>query len=252
MSASVLAGLLFFCVLAPCLHVLVSRAVKAAAWSFAPLATGEPEAFHYERSVYPTALPAMQQIVALVVASGLLVGVGLNGGPRWIAVLGAVAFAGAVALDLARWERVSVSADNLWFQRGLRGRIHQVAIENIRDVSVEEEDRRYFTLRRGLANRLCRLAVRMSDKRLLALPKTDAPTGLDAVEAVANHVRARLQVQHDRERLQASQRAADDAASRIADEPPDPDRELRRELMRLRRQALAPDVPKAVHADDKA
>ena len=34
--------------------------------------------------------------------------------------LGAAAWFGALALDLLRWERVAVSANNLWFQRGLR------------------------------------------------------------------------------------------------------------------------------------
>ena len=56
---SVVAGFVLFCGLAVCLHVLLSRAIKAGAWSFAPLSTGEPEAFHYERSVYPTAVRPM-------------------------------------------------------------------------------------------------------------------------------------------------------------------------------------------------
>ena len=158
--------------------------------------------------------------------------------------------AGGIALDLLRWERVAVSAGNLWFQRGLRGRVHQVAIENIRDLTVEEEDRRSFTFRHGLANRLCRLSVRMHDKRLLALTKTDAASGLEAVEAVANHLRTRLQMQHDQATLATSERNAASAAVRIADEPPDSDRDMRRELMRLRRKAQAPDVPKAVRLDE--
>jgi len=244
--ASILTGIVLFGGLAACLHVALSRAIKAAAWSFAPLSSGEPEAFHYERSVYPTALAPTQQIVVLVLASGALFGIGVLAGPSWLALIALAAFAGAVALDLLRWERVSVSAGNLWFQRGLRGRVHQVAIENIRDLSVVEEDRRSFTLRHGLSNRLCRLSVRMQDKRALVLPKTDAASGLDAVEAVANHLRSRLQLQHDREKIAASQQDGSAAAAKIADEPPDPDRALRQELKRLRRQALAPDVPKAV------
>mgnify|MGYP002141142635 CR=1 FL=1 len=41
---------------------------------------------------------------------------------------------GGGSLDLRRWERVAVSANNLWFQRGLGQKVHQVALENIRDV----------------------------------------------------------------------------------------------------------------------
>lgn len=248
--ASVLTGIVLFGGLAACLHVVIARAVKATAWSIAPLSTGEPEAFHYERSVYTTALAPMQQVVALVIGAGALFGIGVLAGPGWLTVLAVALFAGGIALDLLRWERVAVSAGNLWFQRGLRGRVHQVAIENIRDLTVEEEDRRSFTFRHGLANRLCRLSVRMHDKRLLALTKTDAASGLEAVEAVANHLRTRLQMQHDQETLAASERDAASAAARIADEPPDPDRDMRRELMRLRRKAQAPDVPKAVRLDE--
>jgi hypothetical protein len=246
---SLLAGMSLFCGLSVCLHVLASRAAKAAAWSFTPLSSSEPEAFQYERSVYPTALPAMQRVVVLVLAAGALAGWGTLAGPPWLVVLAVPVFAAALWFDLMHWERVSVSAGNLWFQRGLRGRIHQVAIENIRDLSVEEEDKRSLTLRHGLNNRLCRLSVCMSDKRVLPLPKTDANGGLEAVEAVANHLRGRLQMQHDRARIEASQRQADAAALKIADEPPDPDREIRMELRRLRRKALAPDVPKAVQFD---
>lgn len=254
-TASILTGVLLCGGLAACLHVVLSRAIKAAAWSFAPLAEGEPEAFRYERSVYPTAVAAMQQIVALVIGSGLLFGAGVLAGPWWLALLAALAFLGALALDLLRWERVAVSANNLWFQRGLRGRIHQVAIDNIRDLTVVEEERRFFTLRHGLVNRLCRLSVRMQDKRALVLPKTDAAGGLESVEAVANHLRGRLQMQHDRAKLAASQQQGSAAAAKLsgelADAPDDPDRALRQEIARLRRQALAPDVPKAVKLDPK-
>jgi hypothetical protein len=111
-----------------------------------------------------------------------------------------IALGGAVLLDILRWERVAVSAHNLWFQRGFRNNVHQVALENIRDVSVDESAARGFTLRHGIRNRLVRLAVRMADKRVVALPKTDAFSGLDSVEAVANHLRMRLQQLRERER----------------------------------------------------
>jgi len=134
---------------------------------------------------------------------------------------------------------VAVSGHNLWFQRGFRGQVHQVALDNIRDVSVEETAARGFTLRHGRNNRLVRLNVRMQDKRVIALPKTDAHSSIDAVEAVANHLRMRLQQLHDQELARTKHLA------RHAVAPPEPDadtqaaqeQELRRALQRLRQGA---------------
>ena len=139
---------------------------------------------------------------------------------------------GAVLLDVLRWERVAASAQNLWFQRGFRSTVRQVALENIRDVSVEESEANGFTLRHGTHNRFVRLSVRMADKRVVALPKTDAYTGLDAVEAVANHLRLRL-TQHlcnrDRSRQTGTPAAPEAAKAQEA--------ELRRALRKLRGRA---------------
>jgi hypothetical protein len=228
------------------IHFLVARAIKGVAWLWSPLATSEPEAFRYERAVYHTAATETMQVIAAALVAGLLFWWGANRGSGWFWAAGALALAGAVALDLLRWERVSVSANNLWFQRGFGGKVHQVAIENIHDLAVEESEVRGFTLRHGIRNRLCRLRVRMTDKRVIALPKTDAYKGLDDVEAVANHLRARLQLSGDRQSLQRASKQASEAAQAVASRPPDQESELRRELKRLRRGALAPEVPKAV------
>ena len=171
-------------------HVLASRAVKAVLWSTSPLSGGEPQAYSYERNVYRTAETGAMQIVALALATGLLVWVAGASGSGWLWLLAALAWVATLGLDLLRWERVAVSANNLWFQRGLGQTVHQVAFENIRDVAVEERDVQGLTLRHGNRNRVCRLQVRMNDKRVVALPKTDAHTGLDAVEEVANVARA--------------------------------------------------------------
>ena len=54
-------------------HFLLSRGVKAVLWSVSPLATGEPQAYTYERDVWRSAEPEMLQVVIAVLASGLLV-----------------------------------------------------------------------------------------------------------------------------------------------------------------------------------
>lgn len=233
-------------------HYLASRAVKAVLWSVSPLSTGEPQAYAYERDVWRTSDPAMTQVLAAVLASGLVVWLGGVLGLGWLSGLGILAWFGALALDLLRWERVAVSANNLWFQRGLGQKVHQVAYENIRDAHVEEKEAGGFTLRRGRHNRVCRLQVRMKDKRVVALPKTDAYSGLGDVEEVANQLRARLRHLEDREAVKRSEAAAHDAAQRAAQAPASADAELRRALRRLRAGALAPDVPRAVKLRDDA
>lgn len=227
-------------------HALASRAVKAVLWSTSPLSVGEPQAYSYERNVYRTAeMPAMQ-VVAAAIGTGLLVWVAGVVGSGWLWLLAALAWAGTLGLDLLRWERVAVSANNLWFQRGMGQKVHQVAFENIRDVAVEEKDAKGFTLRHGTHNRVCRLQIRMKDKRVVALPKTDAHHELADVEEVANQLRQRLRHLEDRMGLKRSSEEASRAAKQAAEQPPTGDDELQLALRRLRAQALAPHVPKAV------
>lgn len=227
-------------------HVLAARAVKAVLWSVSPLAEGEPQAFSYERDVWRTAEPGAMQVVGAAAGAGLLFWIAGLAHSWWLVALALLAWGGAVAFDLLSWQRVAVSANNLWFQRGLGQTVHQVAFENIRDVAVEERDEGWFTLRRGRKNRVCRLQVRMKDKRVVALPKTDAHTGLTDVEEVANQLRQRLRHLEDRESIRRSQAKGSEAAQEAAAQPPAEEDELKRALRKLRRGALAPDVPKAV------
>lgn len=227
-------------------HYLGSKAVKAVLWSVSPLSTGEPQAFAYERDVWRTAEPAMLQVLIAVLASGVVVWLGAVTGLGWLSGLGVLAWIGALLFDLQRWERVAVSANNLWFQRGYWEKVHQVAYENIRDAHIEEKDTGGFTLRRGRHNRVCRLQVRMKDKRIVALPKTDAHSGLGDVEEVANQLRQRLRHLEDRAAVKRSEAEAHEAAKRAALTPTGGDDELHRALRKLRAGALAPDVPPAV------
>jgi hypothetical protein len=227
-------------------HYLASRAAKAVMWSVSPLSTGEPQAFTYEREVYSTAEATTMQIVGAVLAAGMIAWLGGVAGWSWLTALGLLAWAGALTFDLRRWERVAVSANNLWFQRGLGQTVHQVAFENIRDVHVEERDARGFTLRHGTRNRVCRLQVRMKDKRIVALPKTDAQSGLADVESVANQLRQRLRHMEDRASVKRAEDVGHEAAQAAAQTPSAGDAEIRRALRKLRAGALAPDAPKAV------
>jgi hypothetical protein len=219
-------------------HAVLSRGVKAVLWAWAPLASGEPEAARYEREVLPTADLPMMQIVAGAAAAGLVFWLALATGSSLIWLASFAAMAGVIVVDVLRWERVAVSGHNLWFQRGFRGKVHQVVLDNIRDASIDESEARGFTLRHGTHNRMVRLQVRMNDKRLIALPKTDGHSGRESVESVANFLEMRLQQIRDRDPARKP---------RLADLPPRPaavseavaaqDEDLRRALARLRKHA---------------
>lgn len=242
----------FFLAIAVAAHVLLSRGAKAVSSAVWPLATGEPEVAGYERRVYGTADRATLEITALVLVSGGVMWVGMTWKFGWLGALGILMLLGAVVLDMVRWERVTVSANFVWFQRGLGHKVHQVAIENIRDVSVVESDTPGYTLRHLNRNRTCRLNMRMKDKRVVALPKTDAHAELDAVEALANHIRSRQQLAGDREAVKRSSVEGSETAARAAREPTSADREMLRELRRLRKKAQAPDLPPAVKPVERA
>jgi hypothetical protein len=270
-------------------HILIGRGTKALTASFQPLASGELELAGYDRNVYGTSDRAMLEVVAAPIVAGLVIWLGVALSFGWLIFLGILGVLGAVAFDMARWERVGVSASYVWFQRGFTGKVHQVAIENIRDVSVVEEDGTLPTLRHFNRNRVCRLLMRMTDKRAVALPKTDAETQLEAVENAANQIRWRLQAlldkqndkrsgdkRGDRPAGERSARSEPGAATRpgfVATRPgppdtvagaPDPDggriptagdKEMLRELRRLRKQraeaAAAAADPSKARADSE-
>ncbi len=230
----------FLVALAVAAHALASRIVKAVLWAWSPLAIGEPEAFSYERRVYHTADAAMLQVIGLAAAAGFAAWAGVVLETAWAAAVAVPLFVGALVLDLRRWERVAASASALWFQRGFFARVHQIDAENIRDITVEETEAGGFTLRHGFHNRVARLKVRMNDKRVAALPKTDAAGGLDGLEAVANHVRLRMDHLRHRRAAKMSPQEAGAAADAAAQAPRSDDDDLRRTLRQLRRGAPRP------------
>jgi hypothetical protein len=228
------------------LHAVIARSVKTVLGAARPLASGEPEACGYERHVYHTAAPQMLGVVGTALAAGLVLWLAYVSGSGWLSALGLLCVLAAVGIDLWWWERVTASASYLWFQRGLRGSVHQVLIDNIDDLSVDETEVGGFTLRHGRRNAVCRLTLRLNDKHRVALPKTDARKGFADVEAVANHVRARKQQAEDRRLLSEAQARATQAAAAAAQAKPSHDAEKLLELRRLRQKALAPELPPAV------
>jgi hypothetical protein len=161
--------------------------------------------------------------VALAIVGGAM----LWAGAYWASPLAwgiaVTVLVAALALDLASWQRVEVSAEHLWFQRGLGGKVHQVLIENIRDVHVEQTEVGGLTLRHGRDNATVRIKLRMRDRYVAALPKAGAYSSRADVEHVAAMIDERL----------VSLRA--EAAMR----PADADRDLKRALKRLHRDATA-------------
>ena len=245
-AISLLLTLPFMLGLALGMHWVVSRTATAVAWAASPLATGEAEAYRYERRTYHTAHPEMLEIIALALCAGVLFWCALQWGGGWLWTGGLLLVGAAVALDLWVWERVSASANFLWAQRGLRGEVKQVAIENIRELSVEEDDDAGgFTFRHGRHNRLVRLDVRLAENEAVDLPWTDAYTGLDDVEAMANHLRARQLIRGEGQSLKQAEDKASATARAAAAQAPSLDAEMVRELKRLRQGALAPELPKA-------
>lgn len=251
---TVVLALPFLLALAVGAHALLSRALKVLVWSWSPLSEREPEAATYERRVYHTATAPMMQVVAAALASGLLMWLAfvLRSQARWFALASVLALIAAIALDLRRWERVAATASHLWFQRGLGSRVHSIALDDVRDVAVEETEAAGFTLRHGRRNQLVRLTVRTAEKRLISLPKTDAHGGLDAVETVANHARMRIGHLRQAKRLQESSDEATDAARAAASAVSSRGDDLRVALQRLRQRATAPDVPAAIKPPGRA
>ncbi len=244
---SLLLKLPLLIVIAFAAHVLISRGAKWLLETASPLSGDEPEAVRYQREVYGTPARETLQIVVLVGAAALLLGLGATLAPDWVGALGAGLLPAAVVLDLLRWERATASANFVWFQRGVSRKVHQIAIENIRDVAVQEEEAGGFTLLHGKNNRVCRVLLRLHDKRIVSLPRTDTWRGLDAVEGLANHVRARLLLLGERAGIERAERDSDMAplAAEPAQSPEE--RALRQELKRVRRAARAAETPETTN-----
>lgn len=220
-----LALLLPLVALAVGLQLTIATIVKQALIRLAPLARGEPRIAGYESSVVESVDIASRAVLLLAACAGLALWAAAAFASPAAWSLTALLLGAGLALDLLRWQRVEVGTDHVWFQRGLHRTVHQVLIENIRDVAIEQADLAGPTLRHGLRGAgTLRLKLRMKDRHVAALPKAGRASGRFGVEAVEAYVRERL----------ASLRA--EAAMR----PVDPDHDLKRALRRLRRAAPQP------------
>lgn len=180
--------------LAVALHVGIGGGIKTVLAASRPLAGAEPEVASYERTVYGSVELAMRQVVGLVAVAGLLFWLAARMASPWLGACGGLTLLGALALDLSRWVRVTVSADTLWCQRGLGSKTHHVPIDDIADVAITETRVDGWTLHRGRNHTMCRLNLVLLNKRTVLLPKTDARGNLESVEKVANHIRLRRQL----------------------------------------------------------
>jgi hypothetical protein len=177
-------------------HAALSWSTKALLWLWSPLARDEVEEKVYQRAVYRTADPALRPVIGMAAAAGLAWGLGLvwqSGFSSWLMFSGVMAVMAALVMDLQRWDRVAVTASFVWFQRGFGNTVHRVSLNNVIEVLVQEKDEPCITLRRWRKSRSARLAIRTADKRLVSLPKTDAFSGLESIEIMANFLRHRLQ-----------------------------------------------------------
>lgn len=177
-------------------HAALSRLTKALLWAWSPLSRDEPEVKVYQRAVYRTADPTLRPVVGVVATAGLAWGLGLVWNSffsSWLMFTGVMAIMAAIVMDLQRWERVAVTANSVWFQRGFGHNVHHISLNQIREVLVQEKNEHGATLRRWRNNRSVRLAIRMADRRLVALPKTDAFSGRKTIETMADFLRHRLQ-----------------------------------------------------------
>jgi hypothetical protein len=200
---------LLFAIALPCAflaHASLSWLLKSLLWAWSPLAQGEVEAFAYQRAVYRTADRSLRPVLMVVAGAGVAWGGGLVC-PAPIAMMlmfsGVLAILAALVMDLQRWERVAVTSSSLWFQRGFGHKVHHLSLHNVAEVIVHEKDERLATLRHWRGNRSIRLCVRMSEKQVVTLPKTDVFSGAEAVEQVANFMRHRLQQIREVEATQA-------------------------------------------------
>jgi hypothetical protein len=202
------------------LHSCAARTLKAFLSKLRPLAVSEPAIAGYERGVYDSTQPAMLLVATVAIGGGAMLWYAAYTAQTlaWLGCVGLLLL--AVLLDIALWQRVEVSADYVWFRRGFAGSVHQVVIDNIRDVTIEREPAG-LTLRRGVRSVSVRLKMRMKDRYVAALPKAGHADDVAAVARQIDHRLATIRVEK-------------------AARPVDPDRKLRRALRKLQREQAQP------------
>lgn len=225
------------------LEVLVVRVATAACLSYAPLSGDETDSVTYQRSLFTPGERALLGVWGGLVAAGLLWWLGAAYDSGWLVALGLLAWLGALAWDVWTWERVAASVKFVSWRRGWQHSTRRVPVSQVHQLHVVEKE---SVVPLGLARvriAACYIALEMADGKAIKLPRTAVIGGLERVENVANFVRLQMQMVEDtRKRVAAEKRAE---ARRAGKPSPDEERDLRKELIKLRRQAAGRGTPEA-------
>lgn len=230
-------------IVAVALEVLVVRVATAVHLSYSPLSGDETDSVTYQRSLFTPGDPALWWVWGGLAAGGLLWWLGAAFDSGWLIALGWLAWLGATGWDLWTWERVGASVKFVSWRRGWQHSTRRLPVSQVRQLHVVEKE---SVLPLGFARvRLaaCYIALEMADGKAIKLPRTAVIGGLERVENLANFVRLQMQMVEDtRKRVAAEKRAE---ARRAGKPPPDEERELRKELIKLRRQTAGRSTPDA-------
>lgn len=225
------------------LELLVVRVVTAVHLSYAPLSGDETDSVVYQRSLFTPGETTLLGVWGGLVAAGLLWWLGAAYDSGWLIALGFLAWLGATGWDLWTWERVAASVKFVSWRRGWQHSTRRVPVAQVRELHVVEKE---SVLPLGFARvrfAACYIALEMADGKAIKLPRTAVIGGLERVENVANFVRLQMQMVEDtRKRVAAEKRAE---ARRAGKPSPDEERELRKELVKLRRQTAGRGNPEA-------
>lgn len=187
----------------------VQQGLRAAWLAHEPLSGEHTDSVVYHRSLWTPGEADLLGVAGLLALSGALAAASLFGGTGslWLAL---PAWLAALALDLARWQRVAASVKFVSWRRGWRRSARRIAVSDLREVSVVERSAfgsRWPALARP---RVGYVALLLRNGKAVKLPRNGALFGGDTeVERLANFVRLQMDMVADnRRRAAADKRAA--------------------------------------------
>lgn len=225
------------------LEQLVVRVAAAVHLSFAPLSEDQTDSVVYQRSIFTPGERDLAFVWGGLLAAGLLWWLGASFDNGWVSAVGWLAWLGAAGWDAWTWERAAASVKYVSWRRGWQQSTRRVPVSQVRQLHVVEKE---SVLPVGIGRlRLvaCYIALEMADGKAIKLPRTGVIGGLEKVENLANFVRVQMQMVEDTRKRAAAEKRSE--ARRAGKPSPDEERELRKELIKLRRQAAGRGTPEA-------